>query len=44
METENLKARIEKLEKKNRNMTIGLFGQDVMLIALSVVVSYLFLS
>lgn len=44
METENLKARIEKLEKKYRNMTIGLFVHDVILIALSVAVSYLFLS
>ncbi|MEG9205133.1 hypothetical protein [Lactococcus garvieae] len=44
METENLKARIEKLEKKHRNMTIGLFVHDVILIALSVAVSYLFLS
>jgi hypothetical protein len=44
METEKLKARIEKLEKKHRNMTIGLFVHDVFLIALSVAVSYLFLS
>ena len=44
METEKLKARIEKLEKKHRNMTIGLFIHDVILIALSVAVSYLFLS
>ncbi|MDT2741426.1 hypothetical protein [Lactococcus garvieae] len=43
METEKLKARIEKLEKKHRNMTIGLFVHDVILIALSVAVSYLFL-
>lgn len=44
METEKLKARIEKLEKKHKNMTIGLFVHDVILIALSVAVSYLFLS
>lgn len=44
METEKLKARIEELEKKHRNMTIGLFVHDVILIALSVAVSYLFLS
>ena len=44
METEILKARIEKLEKKHRNMTIGLFVHDIILIALSVAVSYLFLS
>ncbi|MFK4934813.1 hypothetical protein [Lactococcus garvieae] len=44
METEKLKSRIEKLEKKHRNMTIGLFVHDVILIALSVAVSYLFLS
>lgn len=44
METEKSKARIEKLEKKHRNMTIGLFVHDVILIALSVAVSYLFLS
>ncbi|BAK58418.1 hypothetical protein [Lactococcus garvieae] len=44
METEKLKARIEKLEKKHRNMTIGLFVHDIILIALSVAVSYLFLS
>ena len=44
METEKLKARIEKLENKHRHMTIGLFVHDVILIALSVAVSYLFLS
>ena len=44
MEKEKLKARIEKLEKKHKNMTIGFFVHDVILIALSVAVSYLFLS
>ncbi len=43
MEIEKLKARIEKLEKKQRNLTVGLFVQDVVLIVLSVAVSYLFL-
>ncbi|WP_283247474.1 hypothetical protein [Lactococcus petauri] len=42
METEKLKDRVEKLESKHKKMTIGLFVHDIILIALSVAVSYLF--
>lgn len=43
METEKLKDRVEKLESKHKKMTIGLFVHDIILIALSVAVSYFFL-
>ncbi|MCG3096313.1 hypothetical protein [Lactococcus petauri] len=42
METEKLKDRVEKLESKHKKMTIGLFVHDIILIALSVAVSYFF--
>lgn len=42
METEKLKDRVEKLESKHKKMTIGLFVHDIVLIALSVAVSYFF--
>ncbi|MFK4896484.1 hypothetical protein ACI1TH_06120 [Lactococcus petauri] len=42
METEKLKDRVEKLESKHRKMIIGLFVHDIVLIALSVAVRYLF--
>ncbi|MEY8459219.1 hypothetical protein [Lactococcus ileimucosae] len=43
MEIERLKSRVEKLEKKNRNLSVGLLVHDFITIALSIAVAYLFL-
>lgn len=43
MEFEKLKDRLETLEKKNRNLRVGLLVHDLMTIVLSIAVAYLFL-